>query len=167
MLSLLVPYSVDKAIKTINWFCDSWNWARTVQAETLVRSLSSTYRITLHRYSKITFIHTWAKWWRHQMKTFYALLAIGEGNPRSPADSPHKGQWRGALMLSLICAWTNGWANDQDAGDMRRHRAHYDVTVTKMTATPQIMTLITDRISLVQIIAWRCIRRTVAQHCLW
>ena len=42
---------------------------------------------------------------------------------------PHKGRWRGALMFSLICAWTNGWANDRDAGDLRRHRAHYDVTV--------------------------------------
>ena len=31
---------------------------------------------------------------------------------RSPVDSPHKGQWRRALMFSLICAWTNGWAND-------------------------------------------------------
>ena len=27
-------------------------------------------------------------------------------------NSPHKGQWRGALMLSLICAWTNGWVNN-------------------------------------------------------
>ena len=23
--------------------------------------------------------------------------------------SPHKGQWRGALMFSLICAWINGY----------------------------------------------------------
>ena len=28
-------------------------------------------------------------------------------------DSPHKGQWRGAFMLYLICAWTNGWENNQ------------------------------------------------------
>ena len=35
-------------------------------------------------------------------------------------------QWRGVLMFSLICTWTNGWANNQDAGDLRRHRAHYD-----------------------------------------
>ena len=34
-----------------------------------------------------------------------------------------------ALMLSLICAWTKGWVNNQDADDLRRHRAHYDVTV--------------------------------------
>ena len=49
----------------------------------------------------------------------------------SPLNSPHKGQhtWRGALMFSLICAWTNGWVNNGDAGDLRRHRAHYDGVV--------------------------------------
>ena len=36
----------------------------------------------------------------------------------SPVNSPHKGQWRGALMFSLICAWTNGWINHRDAGDL-------------------------------------------------
>ena len=41
----------------------------------------------------------------------------------------HKSQWRGALMLSLICAWINGWVNNHEAGDLRRHHAHYDVTV--------------------------------------
>ena len=49
---------------------------------------------------------------------------------RSPVNSPHNGQWRGALVFSLICAWTDGWANNRDACDLRRHRAHYDVTVT-------------------------------------
>ena len=48
---------------------------------------------------------------------------------RSPVNSPHKGQWRGALIFSLICAWTSGWVNYREAGDLRRHRAHYDVTV--------------------------------------
>ena len=62
-------------------------------------------------------------WWRHQMETFFPLLALCEGN------SQVTGQWRGALMFSLICAWTNGWAKHRDAGDMRRHRAYYDVTV--------------------------------------
>ena len=40
-----------------------------------------------------------------------------------------KGQWRGALMFSLICAWTNSWANNGYAGDLRRYRAHYDVII--------------------------------------
>ena len=56
-------------------------------------------------------------WWHHQMKTFSALLAICEGNHRSPVDSPHKGRWRRALLFSFICAWTNGWANNRDASD--------------------------------------------------
>ena len=34
-------------------------------------------------------------------------------------------------MFSLICAWINGWVNNREAGDLRRHRAHYDVTVMK------------------------------------
>ena len=45
---------------------------------------------------------------------------------RSPVDSPHKGQRRGALMFSLICAGTNGWANNRYASDLRRRRAHCD-----------------------------------------
>ena len=51
------------------------------------------------------------------------------GIHRWPVNFPHKGQWRGALMFSLICAWANDWVNNRDAGDLRRHRAHYDVTV--------------------------------------
>ena len=70
-------------------------------------------------------------WWRHQMETFSALLALcaaWDCTP-SPVDSPHKGQWRGALMFSFICAWINGWANNRMAGDSRRHRALCDATV--------------------------------------
>ena len=48
-----------------------------------------------------------------------------------PLDSPHEGQWRGALMFSLICAWINRWVNNGDVGDLRRHRTHYDVTVMR------------------------------------
>ena len=51
------------------------------------------------------------------------------GIHRSPVNSPHKGQWRGALMFSLICAWINGWVNNRESADLRRHGAHYDVIV--------------------------------------
>ena len=51
------------------------------------------------------------------------------GIHRSPVNSPHKGQWHGALMFSLICAWINDWVNNREAGDLRPHRAHYDVTI--------------------------------------
>ena len=49
--------------------------------------------------------------------------------PWSPVSSPHKGQWRGVLMFSLICAWKSGWANNREAVDMRRHRTHYGFIV--------------------------------------
>ena len=48
--------------------------------------------------------------------------------PRS-VNSPHKGQWRGALMLFFICARIKGWTNTGEAGDLRRHHDHYDVIV--------------------------------------
>ena len=48
---------------------------------------------------------------------------------KSPVNSQHKGQWCGALMFSLICAWINGWVNNREAGDLRRHRSQYDVSV--------------------------------------
>ena len=32
-------------------------------------------------------------------------------------------------MFSLICTWTNGYANNRDAGDFRCHRTHYDITL--------------------------------------
>ena len=70
------------------------------------------------------------------METCSASLASVRGIHRwlrgihqSPVNSPHIDQWRGALMFSLICAWTNSWVNNQDAGGSRRHRAHYDDTV--------------------------------------
>ena len=68
-------------------------------------------------------------WWRHQMETFSALLALVPGIHRSPVNFAHKGQWRGTLMFSLICASINGWVNSRKAGDLRRHLAHYDVTI--------------------------------------
>ena len=66
------------------------------------------------------------------METFPALLALFPRYwpfVRSPVNFPHKGQWRGTSMFSLICAWIYGWANNHEAGDWRRYRAHYDVTV--------------------------------------
>ena len=51
------------------------------------------------------------------------------GIHRSPVNSPHKGQWRGALMFLWSAPWINGWVNNREAGDLRRHRAHYDVIV--------------------------------------
>ena len=63
--------------------------------------------------------------WKH----FPRYWPFVRGIHRSPVNSPHKGQWRGALIFSLICVRINGWVNNRDAGDLRRHHSHYDVTV--------------------------------------
>ena len=63
--------------------------------------------------------------WKH----FPRYWTFVRGIHRSPVNSPHKSQWRGALMFSLICTRISGWVNNREAGDLRRHRAHYDVTI--------------------------------------
>ena len=63
--------------------------------------------------------------WKHFPRYWPFVLGLH----RWQVNSPHKGQWRGALMFSLICARINAWVNNSKAGDLRRNHAHYDVTV--------------------------------------
>ena len=63
--------------------------------------------------------------WKH----FPRYWLFVRGIHRSSVNSPHKVQWRGALMFSLIWAWTNGRINNCEAGDLIRHCSHYDATV--------------------------------------
>ena len=67
--------------------------------------------------------------WCHQMETFSALLALCVGNSPVTGEFPAQRPVKQTLMLSLICAWINGWVNNREAGYLRRHHAHYDVTV--------------------------------------
>ena len=73
------------------------------------------------------------------METFSAFLAICARN------LPVTDQWHGTLTFSLICASTNGWVNNDEASDLRRYGAHYDVIVMlqkeQMNSTPFSLTL--------------------------
>ena len=62
-------------------------------------------------------------------KQFPRYWPFVRGIHRSPVNSPHKGQWRRALMFSLIYARINSWVNNREAGDFRRHLTHCDVIV--------------------------------------
>ena len=73
--------------------------------------------------------HDYVIKWEH----FPCYRPFLRGIHRSLVTSLHKGQWRAALMFSLICAWINGWINNGEAGDLRRHGAHYDVIVMYRT----------------------------------
>ena len=73
--------------------------------------------------------------WRRKepIMIFSALLALCEWNP------PVTGEFTGRRWIPLKkpltrsfdvffdLRLTNGWVNNRDAGDLRRHRAHYDV----------------------------------------
>ena len=61
--------------------------------------------------------------WKHSPRYWPFVQVIH----RWPVNSPHNGMWRGPLMFSLICAWTNRWVNNREAGHLRRYRALYDV----------------------------------------
>ena len=81
-----------------------------------------------HKYSylaKRVFEDETTTCWRHQMATFPLYWPFVRGIHRSPVNSHHKGQWRGALMFPLICAWINRWVNNREAADLRC----YDVIV--------------------------------------
>ena len=68
--------------------------------------------------------------WPHQMEmeTFFALLALCAGHRWIPIIKVSDTELCD-MMFSLICALTNGWVHNRDAGDLIRHRAHNDVTV--------------------------------------
>ena len=57
--------------------------------------------------------------WRIQMEIFSTLLVLFAGNSPVTDEFPAQRPWRGALMLSLNCAWINGWVNNREA-DLRR-----------------------------------------------
>ena len=65
-------------------------------------------------------------------KYFPRYWPFVRGIHRSPVNSPHKTPATRSFDVLLICAWINGWVNNGEAGDLRCHRAHYDVTVMEM-----------------------------------
>ena len=107
-------------------FIQTYNWKKMKIYINFHKSLFMPYSKR-----KMMYMYIYSSWWRHQTEFFFVLLALCEGNPQVNDGFPsyHKGQWRGALTFSLSCAWNNSWANNRDAGDWRRHCAHYDSNV--------------------------------------
>ena len=83
---------------------------------------------TLNDKYNIIIQHDDAIKWKHFPRNWLFVLGIH----RSPVNSPHKGQWRGALIFFLIWVRINDSVNNHEAGDLRRYRAHHDVIVTNI-----------------------------------
>ena len=101
------------------------NISALVQVMALVPKMRWNYRYGYHYEYRMWRSHDDVIKWKH----FPRYWPFVRGIHRSPVNSPHKSQWRGALMFTLICARINGWVNNREAGDLRRYRAHYDVIV--------------------------------------
>ena len=82
-----------------------------------------------HMYYTITCHGDVIKW-----KHFPRYWPFVRGIHRSPANFPHKGQWRGTLMFCLICVWINDCVNNREAGDLRRCHTLYEVIVMLMVS---------------------------------
>ena len=98
---------------------------RRFNAQVIVMKCISWWRFIHHVQMTSWTSHDDVIKWKH----FPRYWPFVRGIHRSPVNSPHKGQWRGALMFSLISTRLNGWVNNDEAGDLRWYRAHYDVTV--------------------------------------
>ena len=110
---------------------------------TILRSINSLgAELIFHNYPTLKwnkiFMASQLNWLPHddviKCKHFPRYWPFVRGIHRSPVNSPHKGQWRGALMLTLICARINAWVNNREAGDLRRTRVHYDVIVMEINS---------------------------------
>ena len=110
------------------WGESTWQWTvdspqivpetqKMLQFDDVMNEERESLKSAANRHDVIT--------WKH----FSRCWPFVRGIRRSPVNSPHKGQWRGALKISLICAWIKVWVNNREAGDLRHHRAHYDVIV--------------------------------------
>ena len=97
--------------KTRRW---SWSW---IERDIVVLSWYQFNPLIPQQNCLMGFVSSW----RHQMKTFSALLVFSEGNSQRPVTR--------SFDVFLICVWIYCWVNNREGGEFRRHRAHYYVTV--------------------------------------
>ena len=97
---------------------NGWVYGKVIVVVVLRVSVQDNYSLYIRLDDVLKFRH------------FSRYCPFVRGIHRSPVNYLHKGPWRGALMFSLVYVRVNGWVNNCDAGDLRCHRAHYDVNVT-------------------------------------
>ena len=93
-------------------------------------------------------------WWRHQIETFSALLALCAGNSPVTGEFPAQKPMTRSLMFSLICAWIN----TREAGDLNIHSFEYTpVRLVIWDAIATIMTSCNGNVHQNQIFVYVCV----------
>ena len=91
--------------------------------------LQKTFQINFLEWKLLSEWNVFPMFYVFKWKHFLRYWPIAGKSPVADEFPAHEGQWRGALMFSLILDWINNWVNNREAGELRRHRAHYDVIV--------------------------------------
>ena len=108
-------------------------WVITVQGLNVGHHLKSSDTIVaLRRFRCILFkvgLSQKQSWWRHQMETFSALPAICARNSPVTGEFLAQRPVTRSFDVFFYLRWINGYVNNGEAGDLRRHHIHYDVTV--------------------------------------
>ena len=97
--------SVGRSIRGVTWRCPQGIWQPAY--------VSRQVCVTIYNHDDVIKCKHSPRYW-----------PFVRGIHRSLVNSPHKGQWRGALMFSLICASINGWAKNREASYLGCHCAH-------------------------------------------
>ena len=63
------------------------------------------------------------------METVSALLALCVGNSPVTGEFPSQRPVTRSFNVFFDLCLKNSWVKNREAGDLRRHRAHYDVIV--------------------------------------
>ena len=116
--------SFNLGIKDQNYIVDTLKWHCPAGHQYVLNVL---YESSLRNYWKKMYCHL-HPWWNKGFDNYSYPHKISD-IITDHLNSPHKGQWHGALMFSLISAWKNAWVNNRVAGELLRRDAHHDVTV--------------------------------------
>ena len=105
----------------ISFLVDQWKGMHSMKG-VMISNAVNTLRLRQNGWHFVDDFFIWTK--LCYCDTNFRYWPFVQGIHQSLVNSPHKGQWRRALLFSLICAWTNSWVNNLEAGDLRSHRAH-------------------------------------------
>ena len=123
-LKLTDATSIDVTLRNINNY-DNWYWHNNKLIWHWPNIMNKNNKIRHMQYQ------TMSTWWRHQMETFSALLALCAGNSPATGEFPPQRPVTRSFDVFLDLRLNNDCVNNREAGDLRRYRGHYDVIVMK------------------------------------
>ena len=93
------------------------------------RNVAWVFLWTWHKHLSIPSSQEYMTWWRHQMETFSASLALCGGNPPVTGGFPSERPVMRSFDVFFDLHLNKQMSKQKDAGNLRRHHVHYDVTV--------------------------------------